>query len=301
MLLKFNHDLSQRLWSTYYGGNANEGNPNLFYYDHNIYITAISGSLNNISTIGCHQESLSGGGDSVLMKFDEAGVRQWGTYLGGTLYDNINDIDIKNDLIYVSGATSSATGIATIGVYQETLLGIQNGFFAQFTTAGVRNWGSYFGGSATEFASGIMVENDNSFFLAGVTSSTTGIATPFALQPNLSFGTPDAYPQHYNLFVARFDNTSMAVSAFDKNKIQLSPNPNDGDFTLQGSLDHEISNGSVAVYDVQGRTVFSEVLNVGQKDIHQEFHFVNRLSGGVYFVKVLDGEESLGSVKMVVR
>ena len=74
-------------WSTYYGGSNYD-----YFYDiasnsaNDIFVTGITYSTNFPVTNG---SSLSGGttADVVVLKFNNSGVRNWATYLGGTEFD----------------------------------------------------------------------------------------------------------------------------------------------------------------------------------------------------------------------
>ena len=45
-------------------------------------------STSGIATTGAHQTTYGGDYDAFLVKFNSSGVRQWGTYYGGTGDDN---------------------------------------------------------------------------------------------------------------------------------------------------------------------------------------------------------------------
>ena len=61
------------------------------------------------------------GYDAFLVKFNSSGVRQWGTYYGGTGTDMaIPALQMPVGIVYLSGWTTSTSGIATTGAHQTT-------------------------------------------------------------------------------------------------------------------------------------------------------------------------------------
>lgn len=168
-------------WSTYYGGTGFDWGKNTAADSQgDIYQTGFTASTTNISTTGVHQENFGGDMDGFLTKFDEQGNLVWGTYFGGPQADRIEGLYIDNqDRIYVSGSTFSTTGIATAGVVQPFLFGQDDAFVMEFDQNGQRVWGTYLGGSAHDYAMGL-IHNGNSLFVAGHTTSANNIATPGA-------------------------------------------------------------------------------------------------------------------------
>jgi hypothetical protein len=127
--------------------------------------------------------------DGFLASFDTAGARQWAIYYGGPNSSSSNNTvlsslayDAATANVYSAGITNSESGIATSGAYQTVLAGDSDAFITSFSPAGARQWASYFGGSGNEKLSSLSVNKNGTVFLAGVTVSTTGIATQNANQ-----------------------------------------------------------------------------------------------------------------------
>ena len=68
-----------------------------------------------------------------MVKFNSSGVRQWGTYYGGTgsEYGYSCATDASGN-VYLSGSTGSTTGIATIGAHLATYGGSVDAFLVKF-------------------------------------------------------------------------------------------------------------------------------------------------------------------------
>jgi hypothetical protein len=218
LLVKFNNN-GGREWATYYGGDeedlmTREG----LTCDKwgNLYLLGATGSASGIATPGSHQTVLAGGGwwpehmpgDGFLVKFNSAGVRQWGTYYGGTESDNSFGYggvgcDIFGNVL-IGGETTSNTAISTPGSYQAALLSAGNGYLVKFDSTGVRKWGTYFGGIAEGRIETIASNDSGQIFIAGYFNDYANLATPGAHQ---SLITP--------LFIAKFDDCSDIVSAAD--------------------------------------------------------------------------------------
>jgi Beta-propeller repeat len=144
-----------------------------------------------IGTTGTYQPTyIAGNGiDAFLVKFNNAGARQWSTYFGGGGSDYAYGVACDaGGNIYIGGQTNSATGIASAAVFQSTLSGVQDGFFAKFTTTGALVFASYFGGSGTDGINAITCDATSNFIVTGQTNSINIIAAAVRMMPlsNLS-------------------------------------------------------------------------------------------------------------------
>ncbi|GGA75904.1 hypothetical protein GCM10008015_15650 [Flavobacterium palustre] len=182
-----------RLWGTYYGGQGlNTINDIKIDSQNNLLITGNSPSISNISTPGSYKPNLSGGSDAFLVKFNDSGIRLWGTYFGGENDDIAYAMDIdQTNNIYIVGRTLSNTGIAVNSNFQTQLNdGFYkiDGFLAKFKFDGNLFWSTYVGGEGTDELKAITVKN-NYLITAGSTNSFNNVATPGVFQENHDLNT----------------------------------------------------------------------------------------------------------------
>lgn len=189
-LVKFNQN-GTREWGTYYGGTGNESFIKITADSlGNVYLSGLSASAIMIATPGAFQTTLSGAGDAFLAKFNENGIRQWGTYYGSFWSNEPAESCAADALgnVYLVGDTYASSGFATAGAYQTSNSGGNEGFIVKFDTNGARLWGTYFGGSDNERIYDCAT-NDNGFLvITGGTWSLAGIASPGANQAIMNGG-----------------------------------------------------------------------------------------------------------------
>jgi hypothetical protein len=206
-LAKFN-SAGTRLWGTYYGEGsgyscATDISGNVFLCGVTSYTTA----GNYISTPGSHQPVNSGGGDAFLVKFNSAGVRQWGTFYGGIASEvALACATDSSGNIFVVGNTSTPTStrVASPGAHQSAYGGSDDAFIVKFTKNGARAWGTYYGGSGVEEGNSCATDAYGNFYIVGGTSTSSGtsIATPGSFQSVYGTGSQDAY-------FAKFDSLGV--------------------------------------------------------------------------------------------
>lgn len=204
---KFN-SAGVRQWGTYYGEHttpqvgwmpymsASVDEAGSLYFAATVSVFPSTTTLPaDMTTTGSHQPEHSGLYDVLLVKLNKDGVRQWGTYYGGTAEDLIVREGLTNDKwgnVYLFGRTHSASSIATAGSHQPVYGGGTpgygdmghvggDGFLVKFNPAGQRQWATYYGGTGgdNEYGyAGITSDVAGNILIAGTTQSNTGIATP---------------------------------------------------------------------------------------------------------------------------
>lgn len=195
-LVKFNAS-GTRQWATYYGGsNIEEHVTCATDTGLNIYLAGTTQSNNNIFSTGGFQSSFGGFSDAFLVKFNASGVRQWGTFYGGTLLDEASQCAVdKNGNVYLGGTTRSTSNIAS-GGFQNTKNNSRDGFIVKFTSSGTRSWASYYGGEQDDYGNSVCVDTLLNVYLSGFTYSTNSIASG-GFQ-NTFGGSNDAYLVKFN-------------------------------------------------------------------------------------------------------
>ncbi|MCZ8197217.1 MAG: T9SS type B sorting domain-containing protein [Flavobacterium sp.] len=180
-LVKFNEN-GTRIWGTFYGGNFNDISNCLSVNELNeIIISGITFSETAIATPGSHKTAFSNSFntqyDGFIAKFDTLGNRIWGTYFGGDMQENINDVKTDNlNNIYIAGNAYSTNGISTLGSFQYNRNTNWDGFVSKFSSTGNQIWGTYFGGESEDHLNKLVI-GSNSIYLAGKTSSNSNISS----------------------------------------------------------------------------------------------------------------------------
>jgi sugar lactone lactonase YvrE len=185
-------------WATYYGGSASDFSfSNAVDGSGNVYLAGFTESTNNIVTAGAFNVTYVGYFLAYLAKFNKDGVRQWGTYYGGTGYEQ--GLAVATDIsgnVYLTGKTASSSGIATTGAFDVTLGGGYDAFLVKFNSNGGRVWGSYIGGSGDDYGNAVTTDAAGNVYVGGNTESNSGIATAGVFKTTYSSG--DAFIVKFN-------------------------------------------------------------------------------------------------------
>jgi len=187
------------LWGTYYGGsNGDKCNGITSNSFEDIMVCGRTYSAASISTNGAHQTSLGGAyWDAFIVKFNSTGIRLWGTYYGGSDYEEAYSIAIDtSECILVTGRTTSTNAISTNGAHQTSYGGNHDAFILKFDSAGTRIWGTYYGGDSWDYGYGIASDRFGNILVTGFTNSSTDIAT---------LGAHDSSLGVYDAFIVKFD------------------------------------------------------------------------------------------------
>ncbi|MCU0432547.1 MAG: T9SS type A sorting domain-containing protein [Bacteroidia bacterium] len=169
-----------RQWGTYYGGASTD--LCIFITIDNSGDIIISGSTTSsagISTAGVHQPLLGGQHDAFLTKFTGSGVRLWGTYYGGTGYDDarVCAVNGSGDIVMTGNTeTPTSTIIATANSHQSSYGGNSDGYIVKFNTSCVRLWSTYYGGNGLDYRFSCAQDSAGNVYLSGTTNSAIGTA-----------------------------------------------------------------------------------------------------------------------------
>ncbi len=200
-IAKFNSTGSSLLWGTYLGYAGTNGTYGLaFDPASDVYVTGQTGSEFGIATSGAYQDYFGTSFDSTegfLAKFNSTGSVLWSTYIGatggtGNAYTNCVATDATGN-VYVAGSTTCPAGVATTGAYQTTNGGSEDAFLAKFNSSGLIYACTYFGGGGWEASSGLALDANGNAYLAGFTSSSSGIATIGAYKTSIDTALYDAF------------------------------------------------------------------------------------------------------------
>lgn len=152
-----------------------------------------------------------------ICKFDPAGNKIWGVFLGNHQFNYggdetnlLKDITINNNNeVYAIGQARDSQGgtnnIATPGShkehtnYQGPVMGYDiDSFIMKFNDNGTRIWGTYFGGDQFDSASSIVLDSNQNLIIGGISTGNNGIVTPN--------GSIQSNPNMYNgvSFIAKF-------------------------------------------------------------------------------------------------
>jgi RHS repeat-associated protein len=202
---KLNPTGSALVYSTYLGGSANEQGTGLTVdAQGNAYAVGITRST-NFPTQNPFQATLRGSWDSFVTKLNAAGsALVYSTYLGGTTNDEILDVKVDAAGSAVLVGETNATDFPTVNPTQPSNRGDLDGFITKLSPPGsALIYSSYLGGSGTDEAYAVALDNAGNVYVVGNTSSAN-FPTARPLQGALS-GSSDA-------FVSKFGIAPPAIS-----------------------------------------------------------------------------------------
>jgi hypothetical protein len=210
----------QRSWGTYFGDERFLLSDSKIDSQGNLYIAGAIFSQDITTPIFNTPNSFHatyGGGlsDGFIAKFNTLGQLIWASYFGGENNDHISGIDIDaTDNIYIIGTTNSLTNIATLGSYQNILAGVNDSFIAKFTTNGLLDWCTYYGGILNDgdFSDGYIFDfsklhichDQNSNFYISIATDNENMGTTGTFQP---------IKNQSSILISKFNNTGTRIWA----------------------------------------------------------------------------------------
>jgi predicted transcriptional regulator len=181
---KLNHNGSELLYSTFFGGNGLEtGAAITLDKNDDVYITGYTGSQNFQTTTNAYGSDLTGVYDVFVIKLNSSVPKlEFSTLVGGSEQDKGNNIVVdSNGNVYVTGYTWSYDFPTTPDVTKRKKEGMYDGFMFKLDPEGTMLLHSrYIGGSETDFIYGMTIDqfNENDIYITGFTNSTDFFTTP---------------------------------------------------------------------------------------------------------------------------
>lgn len=302
-VIKFDN-VGVRAWSSYYGGEGSEGIGGITCdLSGDVFLLATTTSDSSIATAGCSQRLRGGTVDAYLTKLNwETGIPYWGTFYGGPDVENDDQSRICTDNsgnVYITGFTTSLTGIATTGANQTTFGGgDDDGFVAEFSGLGTKLWSTYYGGDGSDEPRACAFDG-RGLYVAGESYSTNNIATSGSFKDAFGGGI------YYNGFLGKFADVDTALIPTHINSTNLTnsgfsifPNPNNGVFTLTGTLQNAFGEIQVSIIDMSGREILSTSFTSSTTHFQKTIQLSDTIAQGTYFVKVISGNE-VGMLRFV--
>ncbi len=174
MLTKFDKD-GALIWSTYFGGNGSDDSYNYprLLSDGSIAICGSTTSTNGIASLGAHKISYGGSYDNFLAVFEPNGKLRWSTYFGGIGEETEPSISVDlDDNIFLTGYSTSKSGITSDGAFQKQNNGGYDGTVAKFNKTGKQLWCTYYGGSGSDYFWTSEVDKDGNLYVGGSAGSS---------------------------------------------------------------------------------------------------------------------------------
>ncbi|HBS85949.1 MAG: hypothetical protein A2W91_08660 [Bacteroidetes bacterium GWF2_38_335] len=263
-----------------------------------IVISGKTNSTSNIATTGSWQTTLGGDYDGFVAKFNNSlSSLSWGTYYGGSAYDECEGLAVNGNTFYTVGYTYSQ-GLPTHVAYDKNLTaGLSSSFLAKFidrdcnVSVSVTNYRDKLTGGCRYTATPSGGSSPYSYLWT--TGQTTQSVLVYSGTPHVMVtdalgctGYPWAYP--IPCLSSLLDVEENAVDA-----ISIYPNPVNDILTIETD---GANDGYVTIIDLTGKEVLNYQLNQGETSSKIN---VSELNNGVYFLKLNSGFE-MKTFKVVV-
>lgn len=234
-ITRLSADGSDLIYSTYLGGSSGDYafDGLALGDDGSAYVANQTESSDFPTTPGAYDSSHNGLSDAYVTRLSPDGSALiFSTFMGGSDYEGANSaIVAADDSITITGATLSPEFPTTSGAFDTSHNGAADMFLAQLSSDGsVLIYGSFLGGTASEWGYSLTVDPSGNITLAGTAESADFPTTPGAFDTTFNGGSYDAVVARLNP-----DGSALLFSTF-----------------LGGADD---DNGSDAVVDAAGNTI----------------------------------------------
>lgn len=223
-LAKFDSN-GQRIWGTYFGGEADDYAGNIVVNSAGeIYLSGTTFSTQGVASNPSQDSTLAGHADTFIAKFNTNGQKIWGRYFGAEDGDFNFDMACRALLVgfpetcYITGVTSSATGIATATAHDKILSGNRDAYIARIQGSnGQLLWSTYYGGNGGgDIGRGLAIDKSLNVYVGGGTTSTDAMVTDGAFDLSFNGGDRDMFLAKFSSSGQRLAGTYIGNTKFDE-------------------------------------------------------------------------------------
>ena len=142
--------------------------------DNIVTVGNFSGTIDLDPSVGIANRTSNGASDIFVTKLDSAGGLLWGTSLGGLASDDIQGVAVDaSSSIYLTGNFFGLVDFdPSAGAFSLSSAGDSDAFVTKLDASGTLEWARRFGGTGSDFALDIVVDNSGNILTTGRYSST---------------------------------------------------------------------------------------------------------------------------------
>jgi len=275
------------LFSTYFGGQARDSVQSIVLDSNDdIYASGSTASMDFPTTQNGSDTTYNGYADIFLIKLSNNGSKLlYSTFIGGRGDDDCRDMTIdSSNVIYLTGETLSDDFPYTPNAFCTTHEGAHDIFLVQFSPFESKlMYSSYYGGTNTEYANSIEIDESRNIYIGGKTDSSDFPTTDGAFSRSLN-GLEDAFflkfsPDFSDLIIASYFGGERFESGFvapgEDNSIYIVGTTSSGVFPITQNAYQKSIKGSgtsdifISKLDNQGTILnYSSYIGGNQSDLY---------------------------------
>ena len=254
-------------WQKSFGGNYDDNANSIQQTADGGFIVAGRSQSTNGDITGNH-----GNNDYWIVKITNTGIIEWEKSLGGTDSDYALSIQQTSDEGYiVAGVAESTDGDVSVN------LGYIDYWIVKLTSTGNIDWEQSLGGTDADYALSIQQTSDGGYIVAGYSYSNDGDIT--------------GNNGEYDYWIVKLgEGVAIEEPLANDNEFNIYPNPAQINLTI--SINVELKNAQVEIYNVMGEKVYNAAINnklatINTKQFSSGIYFVIIVAEGKHFTKKL--------------
>jgi len=103
-------------------------------------------------------------------------------------------------------------------------------------------------------------------------------------------------PRNCNEIIVKINKQSIDQN----NKLEIFPNPNSGNFTVVVTFKSKIDKATINIYDLSGKSIFSETVFSKSNKLVKKFNITNLLPGS-YILDIVNTQEESSTTLLIKK